>query len=280
MSKENDQSLALIDAIGRSEASESDIAAQLRSRGIDSLEGVIGDLRQAMKTREELSKLALRPVQVSRREYSTPPEFAEEIVQYVPEVAVLLNGTIYDPKDITRFNGQELHMVVPKHKGYLIAIDDHAVIASWHTSLIINDLAGHLAGTPYAHSPGYVHPSSGPSPVPTPHVPQPESIGSGVPAPYSGPSETVFFEHDNSEGSDLRLDKNRGFYDLTDVHSGLFGWGSNWNDRISSLQMWNTGITVLHEHIKWTGQTLTLSSHTSSLRTYGWNDRASSVETW
>src|SRR5689334_3855312 len=72
MTNDKDQSLALIDAIGRGDASASDIAAQLRARGIDSLESVISELKQAVKTREELTRLSLRPVELRRRG-ETPP---------------------------------------------------------------------------------------------------------------------------------------------------------------------------------------------------------------
>jgi hypothetical protein len=277
MANDKDQSLALIAAIGAGDASASDISAQLRARGIASVEDLITELRRAAKAQREQARVLPLPIQLTRRRSETPPEIVKNIVQRIPEVPILLDGTMYDPKDLTRFNGQELHFIVPKDKRYLVAIHDHSAVSNWHQSLIIDDLAGHLEGTPYAHShSGSLHTTSPPSHP----IPGPPKIGPGVPAPYSGPAETVFFEDVNSEGSDLRLAKNRGYYDLTDVHSGIFGWGSDWNDRISSLQMWNTNWTVLHEHIRWTGQTLTIGSHDSNLGTYGWNDRASSLETW
>ena len=98
-------------------------------------------------------------------------------------------------------------------------------------------------------------------------------VGRGQPPP----PQTWFCEHVNFGGVSITLAKNRGYYDLRDVTMGFFG---NWNDEISSVAMIGTQVTVLHEHIQWTGSTLTLFGSEATLVPLGWNDRASSLETW
>ena len=103
----------------------------------------------------------------------------------------------------------------------------------------------------------------------------------------------IYYEDDNYGGSIISHGKNRGFYDLTQHNTGLFG--HSWNDKISSLQLVNLTICVLHWDIHWLGATLTFQASApsspegpvsyplemvSSLHQWGWNDQASSVEGW
>lgn len=97
--------------------------------------------------------------------------------------------------------------------------------------------------------------------------------------PPPGPPRTVFWEDINYVGSCIELNANRGYYDLTEVPYTFFGTG-DWNDTISSIQMIYTKVTVLHEHVRWTGSTFTSFYGEYNLTEHGWNDRASSVETW
>jgi hypothetical protein len=64
-------------------------------------------------------------------------------------------------------------------------------------------------------------------------------------------------------------------------------FGGDWNDKISSYWMIGTQVTVLHDDIHWMGQThSTVLAHPPpdtrimELNSVGWNDRASSLETW
>ena len=63
-----------------------------------------------------------------------------------------------------------------------------------------------------------------------------------------------YYEDDNYGGSSISHGRNRGYYDLTQHKTSLFG--HSWNDRISSLQLTNLTICVLHWDIHWLGRYL------------------------
>ena len=44
---------------------------------------------------------------------------------------VLLNGTLYDPEDVKRFDGQALHFVPAANREYLLAVDDIDLMVHW-----------------------------------------------------------------------------------------------------------------------------------------------------
>lgn len=74
------------------------------------------------------------------------------------------------------------------------------------------------------------------------------------------------------------------------LHMGFLGLGGDWNDKISSVWMVGTQVTVLREHVQFGGSTLTLmdpfpgkpgwGGPVHNLVNAGWNDRASSIKTW
>ena len=269
----------LLSAIVMRDAAVEDIAAELRREGIDSVDEVLALVRNAAKERVEAERNAKRPVNLALMARETPPERIARIEQRVPKIPILINGTMYDPKDIVRFNGHELHFFPAATKTYMLAIEDRSIMARWWEFMYLSS----IAQLPDHYKRGH-HPGGSGSLVPaTLGQPSPPGFylevthGSGQ---YEGDPVTDFFEHPNSEGSMLSLDKNRGYWDLTHVHSGLFGWGADWNDRISSLQMRGTQVCVLHEDINMGGPTYTSYGSQSVLGTYAWDDRASSVETW
>ena len=52
----------------------------------------------------------------------------------------VLNGTLYDPKDINRFDGQELHFAVAVSRDHMLAIDDLDVIGRWWQYIYLSSL--------------------------------------------------------------------------------------------------------------------------------------------
>jgi hypothetical protein len=280
-SRKAKEAVALLEAIVIGDASASDIAAQLRRKGIASTEDLLSAMGRAAKDHAEATRRALRPINLRRRRTPTPPALVKKIVQVAPAVPVLLNGTLYDPKDLMRFNGQELHFVVAASRDYMLAVDDLALISSWHEHNIIDDLARKTYGIPLPKTePGGVEPQTQ-GPEGGVWGGSTTALGPGNAKGRNPDHETIFYEDIDYGGDDISLEKNRGYYDLTEVSSGLFGWGSNWNDRISSIETsYQTPWAVLHEDIHWAGQTLSLYGGTLDLVPYGWNDRASSVETW
>lgn len=99
------RALTLLSAITSGHATIEDIAIELRKQSFD------------------YSPFILRQ--------KTPPEFVSRIVQRVPEVPFIFNGTIYDPKDITRFNGQELNFIPAPAGNHMLVVDNQALFENW-----------------------------------------------------------------------------------------------------------------------------------------------------
>ena len=96
--------------------------------------------------------------------------------------------------------------------------------------------------------------------------------------PHDGPfPHTNFYEHYSFIGDRLELSEGQIYHDLTEESSGFLGLGSDWNDRISSVQLVATTKAVLWEHVNEGGSSLTVTQNMASLP--GWNDRASSCWT-
>jgi hypothetical protein len=293
-----DEAFHLLRAVVEGDAHKSDIAVSLREHGITSAEDMVETIRKASNGRSAATKRSLRPIDLKGRRAQTPPEVVRKIVQVPPQIPVLLNGVLYDPKDLVRFNGTELHFVAVRSRDYLLAIDDRSIIANWHDHLYLSAIS---AATDY----GGINPQetpAAPSSGGTDDSPQdyggvnpqnsPEGFSRGGPSSEhpgmwgagnggdDGPPRTIFWSDHWYSGASLELSPNRGYYDLTEVGSGLFGWFGDWNDKISSVQLLGTQIAVLHEHVRWAGATFTCTYSMDDLGFVGWNDRASSVETW
>jgi hypothetical protein len=187
----------------------------------------------------------------------------------------MIRGTLFDPQDIKRFDGVELHFMTAGD--HLIAIDDRALMARWWETSYLSSLleTQHLASqannrADLLNIPGFPPLDPG---IPDPSVPY---APGGVASP-----DTWFFEHANYSGDRLYLRRDRGYVDLTEVGRGFLGLG-DWNDVISSVELgWNVRIAVLTEHTHYVGSTFTIQRGGHyNLSLVGWNDRASSVGTW
>lgn len=261
--------LALLSAIAAGDAAVEDIAAELRRDGIDSLDAALAVLRDGIKAHEGEQANLARPINIQRFQNSTPMD-PSRIVQRVPEVPFLLNGTLYDPEDITRFNGHELHFVAEPTSDHMLVIDDRQVMANWWQQLYLESYrstASQQGKSSSRHPGGRIGPGA--------------RVLGATPRDYN---VTYFCEDIDSGGAFFILWGDRGYYDLTKVCMGAFCTG-DWNDEISSLGFDATHVAVLWEHIHWTGQSFTVSTSSPpagvpNLHIYGWGDRASSVETW
>jgi hypothetical protein len=260
--KPND-AFELLTAIIAGEATIEDGVAKLKGEGIESPEAMLSTLRLGFQQRERQRAEAVRPVDLPlRRQTKTPAEIVARIVQRVPEVPFILKGVTYDPKDITRFNGQELHFVAAPTGGHMLVVEHRELIEDWWHLTYLDRYRQGLVGVRADLS----------------------ADGGAVQSREFHP-RTWFFQDDNLGGSQIYLDANTGYPDLTDVSMGVF---SDWNDQISSYWMLGTQVVVLHQDLNWSGtQTFSdvLAFGTSefkrlSLRPFGWNDRASSIETW
>jgi hypothetical protein len=255
---------ALLAAIVAGDAAIEDGLAELRSEGIESLDEMLSLLRQNLRERERDQTQAVRSISLQRTRRETSPERVARIVQRVPEVPFILNGVTYEPEDITRFNGQELHSVAAPAGDHMLVVDDRELIERWWQFSYLEryrQSGDQLGG-------------------------RPSSANGAAGLTREFHPRTWFFEHIDMGGSSIYLDKDRGYYDLTKV-SLDWPFGGDWNDTISSYWMIGTGVAVLHDDIHWTGQTHSTvlgypppDTRVANLNLFGWNDRASSLETW
>jgi len=284
------RALELIGAVAHRDAYPEDIVAQLRNEGFDALDVVVAALAGHARQQPAARRAAERRIDVRSFSRPTPRELAARIVHQVPKVPFVLNGTLYDPKDVRRFDGQELHLL--SVRGELVAFANRDVMTKvWELLYITPEMWEkiHTHGHPDVFYPPTPLPAA-PATPPSSGYPQgPEPFGAEPWPPWpedrDDPAGTYFYEDAGHEGwgEELYLRQNRNYPDLTEVGRGIFGLG-DWNDVISAVHcVFRHGsgptICVLHEHINLTGSTFTCCG-CKELDTPGWNDRASSVQTW
>ena len=246
-------------------APPAEIVAGLREQGIDSLE-VLVEVVARMARQSSQSKSESQPLDIRMFDRSTPRDLVEAISHTPPKVPFILNGELYDPKDINRFDGQELHFLASPTHNELIAFDDRKTIARFWEVTYIASLsgvsAGRLTGQPLAFA-------------------GPEQYGPFIGWPDCDDGAGAYFYSDSGTedwGDELHCPPNRGYHRLSQVSRGFLGT-SGWNDCISACQGKDIGIIALYEHTFWGGRTYT-GWNQSSLDYLGWNDLASGCACW
>lgn len=124
------QVLDLISAIAAGDATREDVVSALRNEGIDSLDVLVDILAEATTKSSRNEKLT-RPIDLQRASLQSQSQPALPIVHKTPRLPFLLRGTLYDPGDIERFNGQELHFVPAQSGDCTLVIDDRGVMERW-----------------------------------------------------------------------------------------------------------------------------------------------------
>jgi hypothetical protein len=194
--------------------------------------------------------------------------------------------------DIGRFNDRDLHMIVGRPGEPLLAIDDRALMVNWWQLSCLTAMTARLkTRLPEGSSDilvGPEHPTTDGGGGRVGILSGPESgghpgLGPGALQVPPGPvrplvPHTNFFEDYNFDGDRLVVGAGGYVSDLTDLSSGFLGLGSDWNDRISSVQMIATTMTILWEDVNQGGSSTTLSDSMGGIP--GWNDRASAVFTY
>src|SRR5215467_10618605 len=126
---EHDQLFKLISAVAAGDAERGDVVAALREHGIDALDLLVAVVARA--SRPERPQTRARRLDLQQMTKPADPERSRYIVHQVPRLPFLLRGTLYDPADIVRFNGQQLHTIAAPGRDRLIVIDDPAVMNTW-----------------------------------------------------------------------------------------------------------------------------------------------------
>jgi hypothetical protein len=245
--RETPRAFNLIAAIVAGDADMKDGVASLTKEGISSLEDALLVLKQELSTRT----LNEDPIDFRQLRKESPPEATSHIKHIVPEFPFILHGTEYEPQDITRFDGQELHFIATPNSDHMLAVDDRNLIVDWWQFSYFDR---------YRESPN-------------------QHIRSDIPE-----ARTNFRDDPNLRGYVLPANANRGYERLSEVDRGIFG---DWNDVISSFSMSGVQVAQLHEHKYYGGESFswvlpygTEYGEVRDLGPYGWGDRASSVGTW
>jgi hypothetical protein len=252
--------LHLLSAIVEGRASVEDISAELKRKGIDSVEAVLTMLSNGMKEHTARQKDAKKPISLEILRNKPSAEATSEIVHRAPTIPFRLNGVLYDPKDIVRFNGKELHFIQVANGEQILVIDDRELLTNWLQFSYISAMA--RAKIPNRN----------------PRTAQ-DAYDRGF----------DYFENSGYRNDSLTLEPGWGYYDLTQVSKGFLGLG-DWNDEISSVSSRSGdcdpveypryGVfcaTVLCDDIHWEGQTLSIFYAADDLSVFGWNDRTSSM---
>lgn len=285
----------LLAALARGDLTAVETIQELKQRQIECLE-VLVTLLDATASLSPERQTALQEF-IDPQKFANTPSDTFPAVHKAPRLPVLLNGTLYDPCDIKRFDGTALHFV-PAYE-HILAFDDRRLMERYWMTSIVAAAAQH-GGYPdntvdYGN---YLGPTK-PPPPPTPGGVKPATTGGpvivvGQPGPSQGGgsewnakydySTTYFYEDYNYTGEWKALHANRGYVNLSNVGRGGLGLG-NFDNVISSVSTMNY-IVALYDGYHYGGSSLTLQRGSSDrngwhyLEHYGWNDRASSIGTW
>jgi len=244
------KALELLTAIAQGEAEMEDGLAELKREGVSSLEEALRVIKDEA-AQGKRSTAATRPDFASMRR-KAPQSVVAKIKHVVPEVPFVFDGTLYDPADIERFNGRELHFFTSPDQEHMLAVDDRDLMTDWLQFEYFQryrDVSSHSMKT---------HES--------PHA--------------------TWWEHDDLWGYAIGLTPNLGYWRLSEVSLGGGLFADNWNDKISSFEMWSIGVVQLSDEADFMGpffyHVVPPGGYASvtSLRPYGWNDRASSCGDW
>ena len=235
----------------------------------------IHDLQQFIKRELARAKAASKvPGRASMLGPAAAKPSRRRPAQRPVKVPVLIDGVLYDPKDIHRFDGQILHFVGPSGDRPLKAFTGDQWPTALRTFIQYQSVAGSLQWKNIIEGGGPPGPggqgTSGSEPT----------GGNGVvvepPPPPAG-----FYSDNNFEGDWLWLDHGKEWSDLTRVYRGDFYNRQSWNDCISSVSpVPNLGLVVLCEDINLGGASLSVPFAARDLGLFGWNDRTSSIVYW
>jgi hypothetical protein len=287
----NAEAIARLKEIGLDRINITDVVETLRQNGIHDLEQLVSAQMEVART--QIDKPEGLGLYTTRAKTST--ERAAAIVHRSPHMPVLIDGVLHDPKDINRFDGQPLHFVSKTAEDgtpVLQAFTGNQWTTALNTYFQIRDMLstfdfsptepfGPYQPQPIPPLPPYPQPQPPFTPFPPigPFSPHPPAM---PPPPPPPPTESQFFSDINFEGDWLWLGRRLAWNDLTRVNRAkVLFFSGDWNDVISSLRTW-VGTVTLYEHINQGGSTLTFppGKHIPDLRSYGWNDRVSSIVNW
>jgi hypothetical protein len=236
--------------------------------------------RQGIKNlRQLIEQMAERPAEAERVDLFGPePERTTRPgAQRVPKVPITVNGITYDPKDISRFDGQHLNFVLQPAGSEirLIGVPGNQFLRAVTEYFALSRVAQYLS------SPHVLDlPSAGKNPPPGW---QPSGDAQGPPD-LSGTHEVPsligkFWTDANFQGDWLWLNAGFNWPNLVNVPRGTFHLG-DWNDVITSVET-NSAVMILYSDINFGAPVLIIPPSLpliNDLGVFGWNDRVSSIK--
>lgn len=286
----------LLAALASGDLTAGETIQELKQRETECLE-VLVTLLDATAARSPERRTAHQEF-IDPKLFDNHPSDTAPAIHKAPRIPVLLNGTLYDPCDISRFDGTALHFVPGRE--HILAFDDRRIMDRFWMESVVAAAVQRDNGVPddTINYGGYAGPTrtvTGAKPadyggaVVIVGQPGPSEGGGGASYPWGWPAKfdygtTYFYEDCNYDGEWISLPANRGYRDLRKVGRGAFGLG-DFDKVISSVSTMNY-ITVLYDATDYGGSSLTLQrgqgdrNEWDYLESLGWNDRASSIGTW
>lgn len=267
--------LASLAAIAAGDAGSEEVVASLRRQGVDALDVLIALFADSKRLPRASGERIDVQNFTSRSAPPAPPKPLRASTR-----PLLVRGTLYDPADISLFDETELHFVYTGEE-HLLAIDDRSVMENWWQTSYLTS-AARASATPAVAGNAFLGPDGRPGIGPTGHggpPKEPQICGHWETVPAPAPVEhTNFYEHPNFEGDRLELRASQGaMSNLLNEPKGIFGH-DDWNDKIDTVQMVRTEVTVLYEHVNFQGRSWTTCQTVGQVDWF--NDLTSSVRTW
>ncbi len=262
------------------------LMAAFEAEGIRSLEDLATSVTEALR---EPHRGGPGPVPIQELGQPTAPALRGTTKRPTPKLPVRVDGTLYDPQDVGRFDDDELAFFV-RSRDEIFALRDRAVWGPIIQSMFLTNMATGLVSRPvlaasagslsvtdygphYCPYPGYTDPwtpfSSCPYPPPPPEHPAPIPN----PPPYVVRLATEKLWH----GDHLDVGSGESYMDLT--HVGWWIYAEDWNDKFMSIHQM-TCLAGVFEHVHFGGDYLQIGPNTggwSDLDLVGWGHRISAV---
>ena len=291
---QDDDLMSVIAQVADGDATRQEAVAALKERNADALDVLVEFLArtgQHERRRRLMGRIDVTQVRrPARAKRDGPP-------RQTPRLPFQLNGTLYDPQDLTRFDDTDMDFVATGDR--MLAFDDRSLLDGW----LQNSLLTAQMSSNYTPTDAMTLKAKPTKTVTTTPIDPGRPGGAGVPGGGAPDGEhigttssalvfhgfywvwdyiphTNFYEDIGFDGDRLELRDNGYAPDLTDVSMGVFS--GSWNDEISSVQFVAMEYALLGEHVGFLGSRLALNhtQDTSDLRVFGWNDVASAVQTW
>lgn len=257
-----------LDASPLKDLTADEMLAVLCREGVVSVEDLLKRLRG---DRTESQPPAPINMQVLNRE--TPRDDVARIEHRAPKVPFIVDGTVYDPGDIRRFNGRELHFIIGSALapyGAMLGFEDRTVLTSWLQIVYLSKAAGLPIRT---HGPE--HPQNPPGSA---GVYQPQIQADPT---YVRPTHAFMYSRAYYSGSYLELAPGLQLEDLGKIvrpDDLVVRAGLVWDNAISSIHS-TSSLCLYWEHPHFQGaiRIVVPNMPIPDLEWLGFNDTISSV---